>query len=140
MLTKIHSCNKHLESSEISKHIIGKRHREKVAFYDADSVEGGDSVPGDETAELPVQDYDSTQDAADGGKKSVKGKTPEEPADSNSDGDGRNALALPVQDGLLVMNGFDVVKYIRWLEGRVSELERKAAANATPSTENDTTV
>ncbi len=97
-------------------------------------------MPSDETAELSAQDYDSTQDAVDGEKKSVKGKTPEEPADSNSDHDGRNALALPVQDGLLVMNGFDVVKYIRWLERRVSELERKAAANATPSTENDVTV
>ena len=139
MPTKIHSCNKHLESSDINKHIIGKRHLEKVAFYDADSV-GGDSVPSDETAELSAQDYDSTQDAADGEKKSIKGKTPEETADSDSDGDGRTALALPVQDGLLVMNGFDVVKYIRSLEGRVSELERKAAANATPSTENDTIV
>ncbi len=141
MLTKIHSCNKHVASSDITKHIIGRRHLEKVAFYDADSVEGGHSVASDEKAVLFVEDCDSiSQDAADGGKKSIKGKMPKKTADSDSDDDGQNALALPVQDGLLVMNGFDVVKYIRWLEGRISELERKEAANATPSTENDTIV
>lgn len=51
-------------------------------------------------------------------------------------GDSQNAL--PVQDGSLVMNGFDVIKYIRWLEGRITKLEMKLAENATPSTENDT--
>ena len=77
---------------------------------------------------------DSMQDASDGGKKSATSneKTPTETAD----GDGDSENALPVQD--LVVNGFDVVRYIRVLEGRISELEAMlAAANAVPSTEND---
>lgn len=45
-------------------------------------------------------------------------------------GDSQNAP--PAQDGSLVLNGFDVIKYIRGLEERISELESKeAAANAT---------
>jgi len=88
-------------------------------------------------AENSNPNYDSMQDASDGmGKKSAtsKEKTPTETADGN----GNSENALPVQDGLLVVNGFDVVKYIRGLEGRISELEAMlAAANAVPSTEND---
>ncbi len=95
----------------VNQHIVGKRHRERVS-REVDSVEG-----------------DSTGVAAAGDEAAVQAEIPES-------GDSQNAL--PVQDGSLVMNGFDVIKYIRWLEGRITKLEMKLAENATPSTENDT--
>ena len=76
------------------------------------------------------------QDASgDMGKKSATSneKTPAEIAA----GEGDSENALPV--GALVVNGFDVLKYIGDLEKRITHLEAKLAeANTTaPSAEND---
>lgn len=106
------SCDKQLVYSKVSQHIAGARHRERVMVSrEVDSFEGDDS--------------------------SVEGRDPASGDETVVD----SQNALPVRDGLFVVNGFDVVKYIRGLEGRISELERKLeAANAATSTENDTIV
>ncbi len=104
----------------VARHIVSEKHCKLLA----------EGVAGDERAiqaENSNPNNDGMQDVSDGGKKSATSNenTPTETAD----GDGDSGNALPVQDGLLVVNGFDVVKYIRGLEGRISELE---AANAVP--------
>lgn len=67
----------------------------------------------------------------------------ETPAETAA-GDGNSENALPV--GLLVVNGFDVLKHIADLEKHVNELQTKvseletklgAANNAAPSADND---
>lgn len=75
-----------------------------------------------------------------GGKSATKRKTPKKTADEGDDEGSQNALT---EQGGLVVNGLDIFKYIRGIERRVSELERKlAAATSTemPSTENGNVV
>ena len=91
-----------------------------------DSLEGDtDSVADDDTtmqAEMSLQD--EAHDAAKKQSASSKPKKAEKTAEAAGDGDGQNSLPI-MQDGLLVVNGVDVGKYIRRLEERISELEKK---------------
>ena len=147
------------------QHIIGEGHCKKVTkiykdkasiIYsklklqekqDAD-VEGDEAVASDEYL-LPGQvtipalpDYDSMlqdADAAERKKSPTKRKTPKKNAGkkkSTYNDDSQNALTI---QGGLVVNGLDILQYIRGLEGRISELESKLAAatsTETAATEN----
>lgn len=150
----------------IVQHIIGEGHCRRVAkiYKDKESItysklqlkeqeDADDDVEGDEALdsgeaehvsvpELPGHD-NMLQDAANGGKKSAtKQKTPKKNASKKQASDvGSSQNTLTVQGGLVV-NGLDIVKYIRGLEGRISELERKLASSAENNTfvENTTVV
>lgn len=149
------------------QHIIGEGHCKRVAkiYKDKESItyskqqlqkeqdaeeEGDETVEsGETTGQVTVPalpDYDSMlQDAADAEKKkaSTKRKTPKKNAGKKkATGDSESQTALTIQGGLVV-NGLDVVKYIRGLEGRISELEMKleaATSTENPSTENSNLV
>ena len=81
-----------------------------------------------EQVKIPaLPDYDSMlQGATDEKKNNAKRKAPKKSGVTKNkrDTDNDNQIALTVQGGLVV-NGLDVIKYIRGLEGRISELERK---------------
>lgn len=154
----------------IVQHIIGEGHCRRVAkiYKDKESItysklqlkeqeDADDDVEDDEALAsgeteqvtvpaLPGHD-DMLQDAANGGKKSAtKQKTPKKNAGKNAGKKkardvsiSQNALTV---EGGLVVNGLDIVKYIRGLEGRISELERKLEASSSENTvvENTTVV
>ena len=133
--TCAHSCCTRVQYGSVSAHIVGSNHCKRVAKnlqkkQDADSVEGDEAVDSDETTgqakNLALLDFDRMpQDAADGGGKSAtKRKTSKKTADGDDDDDEGSQNALTEQGGMVV-NGFDIVKYIRGLERRVSELEKK---------------
>ena len=163
------SCNnKRVVYGAIVQHIVGEGHCKRVAkiYKDKESItysklelqekqdadaEGNEAVASDETTgqvivpALPDND-NMLQAAAGGGKKSpTKRKAPKKNAGkkkATATDDDDSQIALTVQGGLVV-NGLDIVKYIRGLEGRISELEMKlAAATSTevPLTENPTVV
>jgi len=160
--------NKRVVFGAIVQHIIGEGHCKRVTkiYKDKESityskqqlqkkqdadVEGDEAVEsGGETTEqvmVPaLPDYDNMmQDAADAEKKSgsTKRKTPKKNAGKKkATGDSDIQTALTIQGGLVV-NGLDIVKYIRGLEGRISELEMKleaATSTEIPSTENSNLV
>lgn len=143
------SCNnKRVVFGAVVQHIIGEGHCKKVAkiYRDKESiiysklpedanVAGDEAVASDEaTGQVAIPalpDYNSIlQATANAGKKSpTKRKTPKKNVSKNNAtfDDGDSQTALTVQGGLIV-NGLDIVKYIRGLEGRISELESKLAA------------
>mmetsp|Transcript_2844 Transcript_2844/g.3644 ORF Transcript_2844/g.3644 Transcript_2844/m.3644 type:complete len:240 (+) Transcript_2844:129-848(+) len=141
-------CHKRVQYGSVVSHIIGDIHCERVARnlqeqqdVDSVSVEGDEAVVSDDTtgqAKIPaLLDYDRMPlDAADGKKKSAtKQKASKKKADEDDDGDSKNALT---GQGGLVVNGLDIVKYIRGLERRVSDLEKKF--EAATLTENEDTL
>ena len=80
-----------------------------------------------EQVKIPaLPDYDSMlQGAADEKKNKAKKKATKKGGGKKKTTDtDDNQIALTVQGGLVV-NGLDIIKYIRGLEGRISELERK---------------
>eukprot|EP00985_Skeletonema_marinoi_P000570 scaffold210_cov117-Skeletonema_marinoi.AAC.8 len=168
-LVRCQACNnKRVVYGAIVQHIIGEGHCKRVAkiYKDKESItysklelpekqdadaEGNEAVASDETTGQVIvpalPDYDDMlQAAASGGKKSpTKRKAPKKNAGkkkATATDDDDSQIALTVHGGLVV-NGLDIVKYIRGLEGRISELEMKlAAATSTevPLTENPTVV
>lgn len=156
------SCNnKRVVYGAIVQHIIGSGHCRRVEkiYKDKESItysklqfqeqedadddeEGDEAFTSGETEQVTVPalpDYDNMlQDAADGGKKSAtKRKTPKKNVGKKEARDGGNSQNALTVEGGLVVDGLDITKYIRGLEGRISELERKLAAS---STENATVV
>lgn len=155
--------NKRVVFGAIVQHIIGEGHCKRVAkiYKDKESItyskqqlekkqdadeEGDETVEsGEATGQVTIPalpDYDGMlQDAANEEKEkaSTKRKTPKKNAGKKkATGDSDIQTALTIQGGLVV-NGLDIVKYIRGLEGRISELEMKleaATSTENPSTEN----
>ena len=132
--TKILRCNTQLDYANVTKHIVGSRHLGKVtghlrrhqeSLVNGDSLEGDtDSVADDDTAMQAEMSLQDEEHAAQKQSASSKPKKAEKTADAAGDGESQNSLPI-MQDGLLVVNGVDVGKYIRKLEERISELEKK---------------
>ena len=102
--------------------------------YDESAVDGGT-----EQVEVPaLPDTDSFA-----GQKSAKKSTPKSKAakkkKATKGGNRRNNNALTIEGGLVV-NGLDIVRYIRGLEGRISELESKLAEASSASASAPTVV
>jgi glutaredoxin len=132
----------------IVQHIIGEGHCRRVAkiYKDKESItysklalkkddeESDEALEGEEEQmQVPVlPDHDNLLLDVAGGKKNsaTKQKTPNKKVGkkkATSDGNSQNTLTV---HGGLVVNGVDIVTYIRGLEGRVSDLERKLAASS----------
>ena len=121
----------------VVKHIIGKEHCKKVAqvlqnneggAYSQQQFNKHESAVVENEADETLYEGTLVQDLADGGENCiVKRKAHKKKAKSPRDVENsQNVLAA---EGVLVVNGLDIVKYIRGLEGRISELERRLEAS-----------
>ena len=149
--THTSSCNnKRVVYGAIVQHIIGEGHCRRVAkiYQDKESItyskqqneqqddalEKNDgeydetAVDGEtEHAEVPaLPDTDSFAGQKSAARKSTPKSKSAKKKKAAKGANRRNNNALTIEGGLVV-NGLDIVRYIRGLEGRISELESKLA-------------
>ena len=161
MKNNLYSCNnKRVVYGAVVQHIIGEGHCRRVAkiYKDKESItyskqknddqeedavekndlEFDEALGDGETDQVKVPALPDTDDllndVAAGGKVSAaKRKTPNNKVAKKKkarNGNSQNALTV---EGGLVVNGLDIVKYIRGLEVRISDLERQLAAASSAS-------
>jgi hypothetical protein len=158
------SCNnKRVVYGAIVQHIIGEGHCRRVAriYRDKESItyskqqneeqddasekndgECDETAVDDGTEQVEVPALPDTDSFA-GRKSAAKKSTPKSKAakkkKATKGGNRRNNNALTIEGGLVV-NGLDIVRYIRGLEGRISELESKLAEASSASASAPTVV
>lgn len=146
-VVRCQACNnKRIVFGAIVQHIIGEGHCRKVAqiYRNKEDVRYSQIAQVEESDEDEAEIYrikesgtdsqiaradelDTDEGDGEAQAQTAKPKLPKKKKKKKARGVGNGQNALTVEGGLVV-NGLDVMKYIRGLEARISELERKLAA------------